>query len=107
MKRKATQGEIIHRNQDKENCYLDKGDLIEIIPKSENKTYIGEITDIGVRIQNGTEYDGIHPCIIIGILPKEEDVYSDQAMFWLENIAELKVLRLGCKGELPGHPSRK
>ena len=34
MKRKATQGEIIHRNLNKK---------------------IGEITDIGVRFQNSTE----------------------------------------------------
>lgn len=99
MKRKETQGEIIHRihrNQDKQNCYIDKGDLIEITPKFESKTYVGEVIDIGVRVQNGTEHDGIHPCITIGILPKEKDGYSDEAMFWTETITELKVLRLGC-----------
>ncbi len=89
------QEESIHCNQDRENCYIDKGDLIEIKPKFENKTYVGEIIDIGVRIQNGTEYDGIHSCITIGLLPKDENGYSDLVMFWVETIAELKVLRLG------------
>ena len=85
----------IHCNQDKKNCYINKGDLIEITTKEEKDNITGEVIDIGVRIQNGTEYDGIHPCITIGILPKNENGYSDLAMFWTENLVEIKVLRLG------------
>lgn len=87
----------IHCNQDKENCYIDIGDLIEITTKEDvNNIYNGEVIDFGLRIQNKTEYDGIHPCITIGILPRVKDGYSDLIMFWTENIVNIKVLRLGC-----------
>lgn len=93
----AKQNNYIHCNQDKENCYIDIGDLIEITTKEDtNNVYKGEIIDFGLRIQVETEYDGIHPCITIGILPKIENEYSDLAMFWIENIVNIKVLRLGC-----------
>ena len=83
----------IHCNQDKENCYIDIGDLIEITTKEDaNNIYKGEVIDFGLRIQNGTEYDGIHPCITIGL----KNGYSDFKMFWTENIVNIKVLRLGC-----------
>lgn len=86
----------IHCNQDKENCYIDIGDLIEITTKEDvNNIYKGEVMDFGLRIQNGTEYDGIHPCITLGILPKDKNGYSDLAMFWTENIVKIQVLRLG------------
>lgn len=84
----------IHCNQDKKNCYIDIGDLIEITTKEKNNVYKGEIIDFGLRIQTETEYDGIHPCITIGILPKIKNEYSDLAMFWIENIVNIKVLRL-------------
>lgn len=85
----------IHINQPLDNCYIDKGDLIEVYCKDGEK-YIGEIIDIGIRIQNGSDFDGIHPCITIGILPKYDDgKYDDLAMFWVENLKEIKVLRLG------------
>jgi hypothetical protein len=87
----------IRRNQDKENCYIDVGDLIEIRTQK-NKVYRGEITDIGVRIQNGTEDDGIHPFVEIGILPRLKELsnlYSDYIMIWVDYIANIKVLRLG------------
>lgn len=91
----------IHSNQDKRNCYLDKGDLIEI--HDSEGIYTGEITDIGLRVQNDSEHDGLHPCITIGILPTEEQPkeflhesrYVDMGMFWIENINDIKVLRLG------------
>lgn len=89
----------IHHNPDIKNCYIDQGDLVQIKlkdnVKDKNKIYIGEIIDIGLRIQNGTKHDGIHPCITIGILPKNENGYNDLAMFWVDDISLLKVLRLG------------
>lgn len=92
MGQMKVQSNWIHSNQDKENCYIDIGDLIEITTKED--VYKGEIIDIGLRIQNGTEYDGIHPCITIGMLPKDKNKYDDLAMFWIENIINIKVLRL-------------
>lgn len=105
-------------NQDKENSYPDIGDfigdLVEIITKEDrNNVYTGEIIDFGLypspcgsestcnwdvclRIQLGTEYDGIHPFITIGFLPKIENRYSNMEMFWIESIVNIKVLRLGC-----------
>jgi len=95
------QAKRIHKNQDKLNCYLDVGDLIEIHhPKG---IYTGEIIDIGLRVQTGTNHDGLHPCITIGILPDEhtpkeylhDDKYVDMGMFWIEDIQHINVLRLG------------
>lgn len=86
----------IHCNQDKKNCYIDKGDLIEVTTKEDkNNIYKGEVLDFGLRIQNGTEYDGMHPCITIGILPKDKNGYSNLVMLWTENIAKINVLRFG------------
>lgn len=96
----------IHKNQDKLNCFLDVGDLIEIHHYSDAYTfdvYTGEIIDLGLRVQTGTDHDGLHPCITIGILPDEhtpkeylhDDKYVDMGMFWIEDIQHINVLRLG------------
>lgn len=95
MRKKDDQGDSIHCNQDKENCYIEKGDLVEVKLKKHDTVFVGELFDIGIRIQNGTEYDGIHAYVTIGILPISEGSYSDLVMVWIENIEEIKVLRLG------------
>lgn len=85
----------VHINQPLNNCFINKGDLIEVHCE-DNTKYTGEILDIGIRIQNGSDFDGIHPCITIGLLPKyENNTYDDMAMFWVENLKDIKVLRLG------------
>lgn len=97
----TSQANRIHMNQDPLNCYLDRGDLIEIHCK--DGIYTGEIIDFSLRIQNGSNYDGLHPCITVGVLPNEEQEdeflheskYIDMGMFWIENIDTIKVLRLG------------
>ena len=99
------QAKRIHKNQDKLNCFLDVGDLIEIHYSSDACTvdvYTGEIIDIGIRVQTGTDHDGLHPFITIGILPDEhtskeylhDAKYVDMGMFWIEDIQHINVLRL-------------
>ena len=95
------QAKRIHKNQDKLNCFLDVGDLIEI--HQPRGVYTGEIIDIVLRVQTGTDHDGLHPGITIGILPDEntpkehlhDAKYVDMGMFWIEDIQHINVLRLG------------
>lgn len=97
-KDKAYQKQInrIHDNQPLDNCYVDIGDLVEITTKEkQDNVYQGEILDFGLRIQSNTEYDGFHPCITIGVFPKDEQGYDALVMLWIENIYNIRALRLG------------
>lgn len=86
----------IHQSQDKTNCFFGVGDEIELTLKDnitcDKKTYRGKILDIDLRLQTGTKYDGIHPCITVLVGKGEKGNYTE--MFWLENIANIKVLKL-------------
>lgn len=91
----ATQNSYIHQNQDKENCYFGIGDEVEIIlkdrVKDDEKVFKGIISTIDMRLQTGTEHDGIHPCIV---LADTADINMVVGMFWLENIEKIKILQL-------------
>lgn len=80
----------IHINQDKNNAFFDKGDIIKI-DFLNGATVKGKITCISIK-KEGNE---LHT--VIDLKHKNENGESVQISYWLENIKNLEIIRF--KGE--------
>ena len=84
----------LHKNQDKDNCFVSIGDEV-IVTQKNNEKIQGIVMIMDMKVEKKTKYPGIHPYIQIkaNAGKKEEQNYD----VWTENIASVKVLRF--KGE--------
>lgn len=84
----------LHKNQDKDNCFVSIGDEV-IVTQKNNEKIQGTVMIMDMKVEKKTKYPGIHPYIQIkaNAGKKEEQNYD----VWTENIASVKVLRF--KGE--------
>lgn len=84
----------LHKNQDKDNCFVSIGDEV-IVTQKNNEKIQGIVMVMDMKVEKKTKYPGIHPYIQIkaNAGKKEEQNYD----VWTENIASVKVLRF--KGE--------
>ena len=98
---RETQAERIHRMQrDKKEAFFGVGDIVKIKGgKEERYEFLGEITCIEIRLQEGE----LHPIMDLQCIRRKPDgtlgEYKDgswgnaQASIWIESITDLEIIR--------------
>lgn len=98
---RETQAERIHRMQrDKKEAFFGVGDIVKIKGgKEERYEFLGEITCIEIRLQEGE----LHPIMDLQCIRRKPDgtlgEYEDgswgnaQASIWIESITDLEIIR--------------